>query len=69
MPEIRVSVYCINQLSHIWHELDPYKAPEQLVSSSQLEQVIHFLINEHNEGLKNKVKELEDKLSKEIHRH
>lgn len=70
MPDVRMSVWCINRLSHIFFELkeNHYKAPEQLQSSGQLEMVIHYLINEHQQNLKEKVKELEEQLSKEKHK-
>lgn len=70
MPEIRMSVWCINRLSNIFFELSEnhYKAPEQLQSSGQLEMVIDYLINEHHQNLKERVKELEDQLSKARHK-
>jgi hypothetical protein len=45
MPEMRITVWGIERLAMVWHQMEEnaYKAPEQLQSSGQLEHVIHFL--------------------------
>jgi hypothetical protein len=54
MPQIRMSIWCINRLASVYHELNPYQAPEQLQSSSQLEWVIQKLLDEHEDNRRRK---------------